>query len=155
MSRSDMSILLATDGSELAAHAIERGLAVLSPAGRHLLVTVVPAADPLLVVGSGHAGPTMTPDEQLELMDVREREAADILDGAATAISSVTTGVDVERLVLHGDAGRAICDCAAEHGVDVIVIGTRGQGGLRRAVLGSVSDHVVRHAPCPVLTVGG
>jgi len=32
------------------------------------------------------------------------------------------------------------------------VLGTRGRGGLRRAVLGSVSDHVVRNAPCPVVT---
>jgi nucleotide-binding universal stress UspA family protein len=33
------------------------------------------------------------------------------------------------------------------------VLGTRGHGGLRRAVLGSVSDHVVRNCPCPVITV--
>jgi nucleotide-binding universal stress UspA family protein len=35
-----------------------------------------------------------------------------------------------------------------------MVVGTRGRGGLRRAVLGSVSDHVVRNAPCPVVVVG-
>jgi nucleotide-binding universal stress UspA family protein len=43
---------------------------------------------------------------------------------------------------------------AAEMRADLIVMGTHGRTGLRRALLGSVAEKVVRHAPCPVLTVG-
>jgi nucleotide-binding universal stress UspA family protein len=42
---------------------------------------------------------------------------------------------------------------ATDEGVDYIVIGTEGRGGLERALLGSVADRVVRTAPCPVVTV--
>ena len=53
--------------------------------------------------------------------------------------------------MLRGDAARALCDLAAERGARAIVLGTRGRGGVKRALLGSVSDHVVRNAPCPVV----
>ena len=56
-----------------------------------------------------------------------------------------------ETVVLTGGAGPALCELAASLPATVIVVGTRGMGGLRRAVLGSVSDHIVRNAPCPVL----
>ena len=46
-----------------------------------------------------------------------------------------------------------ICAAADELGVDLIVIGTHGRGGLSHALLGSVAEKVVRKAPCPVLTV--
>ena len=78
-------------------------------------------------------------------------------DAAEQALRQTVTalgldGVDgVEVLVVEGDPGRALCDLATERGATVIVAGTRGRGGLKRAVLGSVSDHLVRHAPCPVL----
>jgi nucleotide-binding universal stress UspA family protein len=42
---------------------------------------------------------------------------------------------------------------AEQLGVDAIVVGSHGKGRLKRLVLGSVSEHVVRHAPCPVLVV--
>jgi nucleotide-binding universal stress UspA family protein len=42
---------------------------------------------------------------------------------------------------------------AEELGADLIVMGSRGLGGVRRALMGSVSDSVVRHAHCPVLVV--
>lgn len=61
---------------------------------------------------------------------------------------------DVETVILEGSPGAALCDLAASLPADAIVLGTRGRGGLRRAVLGSVSDHVVRHAPCPVVIPG-
>jgi nucleotide-binding universal stress UspA family protein len=44
---------------------------------------------------------------------------------------------------------------AQEHAPDLIVVGTHGRRGLRRLVMGSVAEHVVRAAPCPVMTVRG
>jgi nucleotide-binding universal stress UspA family protein len=48
---------------------------------------------------------------------------------------------------------RAIVNLADEIGAGLIVMGSRGLGGIRRALMGSVSDSVVRHAHCPVLVV--
>ena len=54
----------------------------------------------------------------------------------------------------QGDAATAICQLAEELDAAAIVIGSRGRGGIKRAVLGSVSDHVVRNAPCTVIVTG-
>ena len=60
----------------------------------------------------------------------------------------------VRRTVLSGlPAAREIDQYAAAHDADLIVVGTHGYGPVRRLVLGSVADRVVRMAPCPVLTV--
>ena len=48
---------------------------------------------------------------------------------------------------------RAIVGFAEDAGVGLIVMGSRGRGGIRRALMGSVSDSVVRHTHCPVLVV--
>jgi nucleotide-binding universal stress UspA family protein len=52
-----------------------------------------------------------------------------------------------------GDARDLINQTAAEVGADLIVMGTHGRRGVRRALLGSIAETVVRSAPCPVLTV--
>jgi nucleotide-binding universal stress UspA family protein len=52
-----------------------------------------------------------------------------------------------------GDAASGILDCAAEEGIDVIVMGTTGRTGVAHVLMGSVAELVVRHAACPVLTV--
>lgn len=52
-----------------------------------------------------------------------------------------------------GRAAEQIINLGEEIGVDLIVVGSRGSGGLSRALMGSVSDSVVRHAHCPVLVV--
>ena len=59
-----------------------------------------------------------------------------------------------QEIQAHLEFGRpdtAIIDLAEELGAGLIVMGSRGLGGVRRALLGSISDSVVRHAPCPVL----
>lgn len=145
--------LVATDGSEEAANALQVGLGTIRPDARLLIVTVVPDADMTLVVGgSGFAGGVMSMDEKQQMLD-RQRDAADEVLAAAAAAEAVA-GRDVETAVLQGEAGHEICREATARGAGVIVMGTRGRGGVARFVLGSVSDHVVRHAPCPVLTVG-
>lgn len=59
----------------------------------------------------------------------------------------------VETRVVEGDAPYAIVTAAKEAGADLIVMGTHGRTGLGRLVMGSVAEHVLRKAPCPVLTV--
>ena len=55
--------------------------------------------------------------------------------------------------VREGDAAHEIVICARQHDADLIVVGTRGQTGLRRLILGSVARNVLLHAPCSVLVV--
>jgi nucleotide-binding universal stress UspA family protein len=62
-------------------------------------------------------------------------------------------GVTAEFLVWDGDPGGSIAAAAEAEQADLIVVGTRGRSGAGRMLLGSVSDHVVRHATCPVLVV--
>lgn len=60
------------------------------------------------------------------------------------------------RVVLHTRVGRPdvqIAQMASEIGADIVVVGTQGLTGLKRLVLGSVAESVVRHSPCPVLTI--
>jgi nucleotide-binding universal stress UspA family protein len=62
-------------------------------------------------------------------------------------------GVPVSFLVWTGDPGESIVSAAEAENVDLVVVGTHGRGTIGRLLLGSVSDHVVRNAPCPVLVV--
>jgi nucleotide-binding universal stress UspA family protein len=62
-------------------------------------------------------------------------------------------GVAVETRCVTGSPVSQIIDLVAEQGVDLIVMGTHGRTGLRHLIMGSVAEHVVRAAPCPVLTI--
>jgi nucleotide-binding universal stress UspA family protein len=140
--------LVCTDGSDLADNAAAAGLQVLAPADRTVIVTVVPEPSLMLPYdASGMAGAAVSPAEFDEIRDRLSTEGQSVLERTAREL-----GIDnAETRVLVGDAGRGIVELAAELEASVIVLGSRGRGGLVRAVLGSVSDHVVRHAPCPVL----
>jgi nucleotide-binding universal stress UspA family protein len=61
--------------------------------------------------------------------------------------------VVVSRQVIDGRPARVIVQLAAERGDDLIVMGTQGRSGVAHMLLGSVAEHVVRTAPCPVFTV--
>uniref|UniRef100_A0A803MWC7 UspA domain-containing protein n=1 Tax=Chenopodium quinoa TaxID=63459 RepID=A0A803MWC7_CHEQI len=61
--------------------------------------------------------------------------------------------VRAETLIFQGDPKDEICKAAEQSHVDMLVIGSRGLGGLKRAFLGSVSDYCAHHACCPVLIV--
>ncbi|KAA5825495.1 universal stress protein [Saccharopolyspora hirsuta] len=63
------------------------------------------------------------------------------------------TRVPVERLVVRDHAARALLDEARAREVELLVVGHRGHGGFVEALLGSVSQHCVHHAPCPVVVV--
>ena len=61
--------------------------------------------------------------------------------------------IHVETLVLIGGVAHEICRTAEAQEADLFVMATHGHGGLKHLLLGSVSENVVRDAPCPVLVV--
>jgi nucleotide-binding universal stress UspA family protein len=144
------TILLCTDGSDAAVAALAAGLAVLGPADRIVIATVLEPGDPTLVSGTGMAAGVMSASDFDQLQRDREAGARAVLDQARSALGLA----DAEALIVIGSPGHSLCELAETLPASVVVMGTRGRGGIRRAVLGSVSDHVVRNAPCPVLTTG-
>lgn len=140
-------IVLCADGSDLALGSLRAGLAVVGTAGPVTVVSVVEPDDPGLVTGAGMAGGVMSPESYLELSQQRLEQGQAVVADAISAL-----GVpDAKGIVLSGSPGPAICGYAVEVGARAIVIGTRGHGGFKRALLGSVSDHIIRNAPCPVV----
>ena len=80
----------------------------------------------------------------------------DYLEDMHTALQKLETPdsqIRVERRVEDGDPPDVIVAVAREIGADLIVMGTHGFKGLTHAVMGSVAEHVVRNATCPVLTM--
>jgi nucleotide-binding universal stress UspA family protein len=69
------------------------------------------------------------------------------------AVRPTNPTVRVERVVREGPSTQVILEAAREFAADLIVIGTHGRTGFRRLLLGSVTEEVLRKAPCPVLTV--
>jgi len=85
---------------------------------------------------------------------LQEAERAD--EQAARAdVYALTVQLDrpAEARIERGDPGVVICDVAADGDFDLVVVGSHGHGVLKRLLIGSVSNHVLQHAPCPVLVV--
>jgi nucleotide-binding universal stress UspA family protein len=133
-------ILLATDGSKDAWLATNTAI---------LLAMVTHSQ--LHVVNVGIVAPALLKPLDVEPARV-EQEARRILDEEVKNIEKV--GGTVARSHLRiGDAAREIVDLAEELKVGFIAMGSRGRTRIRRALIGSVSDSVVRHAHCSVLVV--
>jgi nucleotide-binding universal stress UspA family protein len=132
-------ILLATDLSTASAGATEQALELTRALRADLLVvSVIDPGTPL------SSGPVARMDQ---------RRAAREFAAQALVVKGRRIGVTVAFLVWEGEPGPAIVDAAQSEAADLIVVGSRGRNRVERFVLGSVSDHVVRHAPCPVLIV--
>jgi nucleotide-binding universal stress UspA family protein len=76
-----------------------------------------------------------------------------ILTEAITGMCAVDPDVEVLPRVVEGRAGPVLVDAA--EGAELLVVGCRGHGGLAEALLGSVGQFCVRHAPCPVVIIRG
>jgi nucleotide-binding universal stress UspA family protein len=81
-----------------------------------------------------------------------EQRGREVLDAEVERARSAGGTVEQAHLAM-GEPAREIVHLAEDLGAGLIVVGSRGRGGMRRALMGSVSDSVVRHAHCPVLVV--
>lgn len=118
-------------------------------------VTVLTVVAPPVLAGAapvtgieGVAVPMTSPEASAEIDEAATEEARAAIDQIVADL-----GVPAERLVVHGDPAYEICRVAGGDSFDVLVIGSHGAGFVKRVLLGSVSHHVMHHAPCPVLVV--
>ena len=80
-----------------------------------------------------------------------EDDARRFLDESVAGLGDGASGLDVERVAVNDLPARGLLDSAAD--ADLLVVGARGMGGFRGLLLGSVSQQVAQHAPCPVVIV--
>lgn len=138
-------ILVPTDGSDPAKPAIEMALdlAETHNAVLHVLYIV---DQPSTVSGMGEGFSGL--DDLLNTLEKRGQEATKAVVEQAKE-RSIETTTAVRRGNPHDD----ILSYAEDNDIDVIVMGTHGRTGVKRALLGSVTESVVRHSEIPVLTV--
>jgi nucleotide-binding universal stress UspA family protein len=135
-------ILLAVDGSEHGLHAA-RTAGDLARTMRSERLRIVVAYDPI---------PPYIGEPYLQkAIDTRLLHAQAILKEALDAVGEIPGEIHTE--LIEGAAAEAILNVATTRQSNVIVLGSRGLGGLAGALLGSVSQKVANHAPCPVLIV--
>ena len=146
MGDSPTRILLATDGSEGADLAASRAVDLARRTGSELHLVHVGCA-PVFLKGEPGAG-----GYDRMLYEEIEDEARELLRKLSWRVK--VAGGDVAGAHLRmGEVELEIVGLAKKLGADLIVMGCRGRRGIRRAVGGSVSDAVIRNAPCPVLVV--
>ena len=140
-------ILIATDGSEHAKHALNYAVESAVKWGAKLMIlTVVPPISPL--VYSSEFGASYIP----ELMDDHRKSHQRILSEAANIVKNKKLDIQVVTRLEEGRPSDVIVDTAKEEDVDLIVMGSRGMGGIT-GFLGSTSRHVVEACTKPILIV--
>ena len=138
-------VVVGVDGSENSRRALTWALDEARV--RNACLDVVHAWEPPLVVGFGtlpRRGVTLGGSPY-------EEQATLLLDEMIAAASTEELPMPVDAIAVHGSAAWALLETAK--GADLIVVGSRGRGGFAGLLLGSVSQQVVQHAPCPVVVV--
>lgn len=149
-------IMIATDGSEQSLKAAAFAGELARALGA--TVTIVMVLDERAVIPQawGAVGfPGLEGLDAISTEDVRRfiEETTQAKEIAETSDALGTLDAAPETVVLWGHAADQICDYAENHGVDMILIGSHGRTGIKRAILGSVSHSVANQAPCAVTIV--
>ncbi len=133
-------VILGFDGSEGARHAVGEAVALAR------------AFDSPLILAFGYEPPA-TGGEVSDLRKVVEEHGQEVLRTGARLAVEADPSVAVEAILVDERPANSLVDLAAERGTRAIVVGHRGMGPIRGAVLGSVTYRVLHSAPCPVLVV--
>jgi nucleotide-binding universal stress UspA family protein len=136
-------IVVGTDGSDRAWSAVKEALALAKVTGAR--VHGVHALRPLSATGVDAA--------EVALADAIRHDESSRIDKQLIA-EAEKQGVSATMETLEGDPADALVRTAASVHADLVVVGNRGMTGMRRFVLGSVSNKVSHHCPCSLLIVG-
>lgn len=138
-----MKVLLAVDGSGDASLALQTAVDMVNRTNSELHVVHVGLISPFVQ-------PDVMSPNQYEIL---KREAQARLDAETEKITAAGGEVTQSHLRMGRRADEEIINLAEELEAEMVIVGSRGYGTLSRAFMGSDSDSIVRHAPCPVLVV--
>jgi nucleotide-binding universal stress UspA family protein len=136
-------ILVATDFSQDANRALSIAADMARALSAKLTVLHVVQMPTYAFLGGGVYVPS--PDLTADIVADAKRWLA--------AAKDRISGVAVDTVCLEGDPALTVLRWAEEHKPDLIIVGTHGRRGVRRLLLGSVAEHIVRDAHCPAMTV--
>jgi nucleotide-binding universal stress UspA family protein len=141
-------ILIPTDGSELAEHAVTNGLSLAKSVGAKVSVIVV--EEPFNWFGVSEADTRRISEESAKHAEQIKKHAASVLNRAANAAKQA--GVSCDTIQVEDEQPyQAIIATAKDRGCDLIVMASHGRSGLSAVLLGSVTNKVLAHTKTPVL----
>lgn len=154
-------ILVALDDSSISQHVFAEAVSlaktinakllllhVLSPQDEHYPPPIYPAIDH--TYSSLH---TEAMGAYARQREISEHEGIELLKSFTS--EAIAAGIETDSTQQTGDPGETVCQLAKTWGADLIILGRRGHTGLAELLWGSVSNHVLHHAPCSVLTIQG
>ena len=139
------NILFATDFSEASQAALPYAAAIARRYGSQL--HIVHIVSPAAYITPSQPGGAVTLDS------IHEAALADVRQRMGTLASHLKT-VPHHTYVREGEVWERLSDIIRTHEIDLLVVGTRGRTGVKKFLLGSRAEEILRLAPCPVLTVG-
>jgi nucleotide-binding universal stress UspA family protein len=154
-------ILVAINNSEIGEQVFEQALFLAKATDAELMLVYVlsPYEEGYPIppsTGTDGFYPALTSDDvnyYLQEWESLKRQGTEFL--TLLTNKAIAQGVNAEYTQEFGDPGRKVCELALSCQADLIIIGRRGLSGLKELFLGSVSNYVLHHAPCSVLTVQG
>lgn len=134
-----MKIMVCYDGSDRSRNALEKALDFFKDQKPDIIILLV-AEEPL--------DASM---ENEEVFEEWQKECHDLLNEVAKDVTQL--GLEVDAILATGDPRTMIMEAIQNKSPDLVVMAKRGKGGVKNALMGSVSTYVLRQAHCPVLVV--
>ncbi|CAI9287214.1 unnamed protein product [Lactuca saligna] len=149
----ERKILVAVDEGEESTYALSWCLKnVVAEDSKDTLVLLYVKPPQVVYTALDGSGYLFSPDIIATMDNYRNQVAESVIEKAKKLCKDLQD-VKVETRVEQGDPRDVICSAAEKMGVDMVVVGSHGYGMIKRAFLGSVSNHCAQNAKCPVLIV--
>lgn len=145
-------ILVPIDGSEQSNHALEYALDIAEKySAKIVLLNVI---EPVVFTFPIFlTTPTVIPPDQIEYQNAIQKKHKKMLDQSFRMVKKLKPSLMIEKRQCTGRPADEIVRISSEENLDLIIMGSRGLGGIKQFFLGSVSDRVADEAKCPVLLV--